>query len=203
MFSIVTAHPKTSYVPSGIHNASAARSIRRPTAQTSAASSKIATSSSLVPTPTVDKQPPQLSLQIPPPTNNKTERRLSRLHVVQPSSSSINPPVPSTHEPPLSIGLHGPFGQMILDYRSTLTYTPITNSNLHQNQNHQKDLRICVAIRKRLLNKHEIAKKDNDVIIIPNRDHCLVHVPKSKVDQSKKEIFVVFANGFARTCCSW
>jgi kinesin family protein 2/24 len=141
------------------------------------------------PTPPVEKQPPppQPSLQIPPPSNNKTERRLSRLHVVQPSSSSsINPSVPSTPEPPPSIGLHGPFGQMILDYRSTLTYTPITNSNLHhQQQNHQKDLRICVAVRKRPLNKREIAKKDNDVITVPNRDHCLVHVPKTKVDLTK------------------
>ena len=77
---------------------------------------------------------------------------------------------------------------MILDYRSTLTYTPITNSNLHhqqQQQNHPKDLRICVAIRKRPLNKREIAKKDNDVITVPNKDHCLVHVPKTKVDLTK------------------
>jgi hypothetical protein len=111
----------------------------------------------------------------------ETERRLSRLHAVQ-LSSSISPSVPSTPEPPPSIGLHGSFGQMILDYRSTLTYTPVTNSNLHQ---HQKDLRICVAIRKRPLNKREVVKKDNDIIPIPNRDHCLVHVPKSKVDLTK------------------
>ncbi len=171
-----------------IHNTSAARSIRRPTAQTSSASSKIFTPSCSVPlptsTPTVDKHPRQPSLQIPPPTNTKAERRLSRVYVVQPASS-INPSVPSTSECPPSIGLHGSFGQMILDYRSTLTYTPITNSNLHQHQNHQKDLRICVAIRKRPLTKREIAKKDNDVIPIPNKDHCLVHVPKSKVDLTK------------------
>jgi kinesin family protein 2/24 len=104
--------------------------------------------------------------------------------VVQPSSST-NPAAPVVPEPPPSIGLHGPFGQMILDYRSTLTYSPITNSNLHQHQNNQKDLRICVAVRKRPLNKREIAKKDNDVITIPNKDHCLVHVPKSKVDLTK------------------
>lgn len=120
-------------------------------------------------------------MQIPLPSNNKPERRLSRLHVVQPTSSaSINP-----SEPPPSAGLHGPFGQMILDYRSTVTYTPITTTNMSQHQNHQKDLRICVAVRKRPLNKREIAKKDNDVITIPNKDHCLVHVPKSKVDLTK------------------
>ena len=71
---------------------------------------------------------------------------------------------------------------MILDYRSTLTYTPLTIANLHQ---HQNDLRICVVVRKRPLNKREIAKKDNDVITIPNKDHCLVHVPNLKVDLTK------------------
>ena len=102
---------------------------------------------------------------------------LQQLHIVQ--LFQLLP------EPPPSIGLHGPFGQMILDYRSTLTYTPITNSNMNQHQFNQKDLRICVAVRKRPLNKREIAKKDNDVITIPNKDHCLVHVPKSKVDLTK------------------
>jgi hypothetical protein len=122
--------------------------------------------------------------------NNKTDRRLSRLHVVQQSSSTTahvaHPTsVPIVSEPPPSIGLNGPFGQMILDYRSTLTYTPILNSNINQHQTNQKDLRICVAVRKRPLNKRELAKKDNDVITIPNKDHCLVHVPKSKVDLTK------------------
>ena len=74
---------------------------------------------------------------------------------------------------------------MILDYRSTINYAPITNGNVSQLQANQKDLRICVAVRKRPLNKREIAKKDNNVITIPNKDHCLVHVPKSKVDLTK------------------
>lgn len=193
IFSTVTTHPKTSYIPSGTNNTGAVRSIRRPTAPTnpSTSSSKNITSSSPIPPPTPTpavEQQQQSSLHIPPPSNNKTERRLSRLHVVQPSSSSssssVNPPVSSTPEPPPSVGLHGPFGQMILDYRSAITYTPITNSHINQHHN-QKDLRICVAVRKRPLNKREIAKKDNDVITIPNKDHCLVHVPKSKVDLTK------------------
>ncbi|CAF0973884.1 unnamed protein product [Rotaria sordida] len=184
-----TAHQKTSYAPSGTNNTAAVRSIRRPTAQTNSSSSKITTSSSSSPvpppTPTIEQQVQQ-PLQIPPPANNKVERRLSRLHVVQQSSSinTHNTVVSTVPEPSPSIGLHGPFGQMILDYRSTLTYSPMTNSNLHHEIN-QKDLRICVAIRKRPLNKRELAKKDNDVITIPNRDHCLVHVPKTKVDLTK------------------
>ena len=117
--------------------------------------------------------------------NNKTEQRLSRLHIVQQSSSTnTHNTIPSTPELPSSIGLHGPFGQMIHDYRSTLTYSPLKNSNLNH-QIHHKNLRICVAVRKRPLNKRELAKKDNDVITIPNKDHCLVHVPKSKVDLTK------------------
>ncbi|CAF1072579.1 unnamed protein product [Rotaria sp. Silwood1] len=179
-----TAHQKISYAPSGTNNTAAIRSIRRPTAQTNSSSSKIAASSSPIPPPTpiVEQQ-----LQIPPPANNKAERRLSRLHVVQQSSSinTHNIAVSTVSEPPPSIGLHGPFGQMILDYRSTLTYSPMTNSNLNHHEINQKDLRICVAVRKRPLNKRELAKKDNDVITIPNRDHCLVHVPKSKVDLTK------------------
>ncbi|CAF5227708.1 unnamed protein product, partial [Rotaria magnacalcarata] len=38
------------------------------------------------PTPIVEQQP-QPQLQISPPANNKAERRLSHLHVVQQSSS--------------------------------------------------------------------------------------------------------------------
>jgi kinesin family protein 2/24 len=74
---------------------------------------------------------------------------------------------------------------MILDYCSTLTYSPITNSNIHQYQINQKYLRICVAVRKCSLNKREIAKRDNDVVTIPNKGHCLGHVPKSQYDLTK------------------
>jgi kinesin family protein 2/24 len=183
-----TTHPKTSCAPSGTNNTVAVRSIRRPAGQTTTSSAaKTVTPSSPVPppTPTIEQQQPQL--QIPPPANNKTDRRLSRLHVVQQSSSTTthSTAVSVASEPPPSIGLNGPFGQMILDYRSTLNYIPITSSNMNQHQFDQKDLRICVAVRKRPLNKREIAKKDNDVITIPNKDHCLVHVPKSKVDLTK------------------
>jgi kinesin family protein 2/24 len=181
-----TAHPKTSNVPSGTNSTIAVRSIRRPAAQTNSSTAKTITPSSPVPppTPTVEQQ-----LQIPLPANNKTDRRLSRLHVVQQQSSSTTTTstaisIPAS-DPPPSIGLHGPFGQMILDYRSTLNYTPITTSNMNHHQFEQKDLRICVAVRKRPLNKREIAKKDNDVITVSNKNHCLVHVPKSKVDLTK------------------
>ncbi|UJR38447.1 hypothetical protein I4U23_031115 [Adineta vaga] len=179
-----TAQPKTNDTSSNSNSTVAMRAIRRPAVQTNLSSVKSSTSSSSssshVPstTPTVEQS--QQQFQIPLPVNNKSERRLSRLPVVQQSTTLT--PVP---DPPPSIGLHGPFGQMILDYRSTVNYIPITNSNMKEYQFNQKDLRICVAVRKRPLNKREIAKKDNDVITIPNKDHCLVHVPKSKVDLTK------------------
>jgi len=180
-----TAQPKT-------NSSITARSIRRPVIpQTNTSVAKTKTPSSPVPPPTPTIEQPQAQFQIPLPTNNKTERRLSRLHVVQQSSSTTTTTSSNTancatvYDPPPSIGLHGPFGQMILDHRSTISYTPITSSNMNQQQFEQKDLRICVAVRKRPLNKREIAKKDNDVITIPNKNHCLVHVPKSKVDLTK------------------
>lgn len=193
-----TGHPKASHLPSGNNSHAAVRSIRRPAAPpTNSTAAKTVTPSSPIPppTPTVEQQA-QPQLQIPPPANNKPDRRLSRLHVVQQPSSTVSntSTTNNTHhtavstpisEPPPSLGLHGPFGQMILDYRSTLTYTPITSSNMNQHQFDQKDLRICVAVRKRPLNKREIGKKDNDVITVPNKNHCLVHVPKSKVDLTK------------------
>lgn len=194
-----TGHPKTSHVPSGTNSTVAVRSIRRPAPQTNPSTVKSTTPSSPVPPPTPTVEQAQAQLQIPPPANNKTDRRLSRLHVVQQSSSTTATTTAATtttnthntaistpiSDPPPSIGLHGPFGQMILDFRSTISYTPITSSNMNQQQFDQKDLRICVAVRKRPLNKREIAKKDNDVITIPNKNHCLVHVPKSKVDLTK------------------
>ena len=36
-----------------------------------------------------------------------------------------------------------------------------------------------------LFSKLELSKKDIDVITIPNKDHCLVHLPKCKVDLTK------------------
>ncbi len=35
------------------------------------------------------------------------------------------------------------------------------------------------------IHKKETSKKDIDVITMPNKDHCLVHLPKLKVDLTK------------------
>ena len=49
----------------------------------------------------------------------------------------------------------------------------------------QKDLRICVCVRKRPISKKELNKKDIDVLTIPNKDLVVVHLPKVKVDLTK------------------
>ena len=114
--------------------------------------------------------------------NTKSVRCRSRPQV----SRKATAVVPSESNQISPIGLHGPFGQMIFEYRSTLNYTPMSDLNNNDDEFiDQKDLRICVAVRKRPLNKREIAAKDNDVITIPTKDQCIVHVPKSKVDLTK------------------
>ncbi|XP_012872242.1 PREDICTED: kinesin-like protein KIF2C [Dipodomys ordii] len=45
--------------------------------------------------------------------------------------------------------------------------------------------RICVCVRKRPLNKQELAKKEIDVISVPSKCLLLVHEPKLKVDLTK------------------
>jgi kinesin family protein 2/24 len=49
----------------------------------------------------------------------------------------------------------------------------------------QKDLKICVCVRKRPITKKELNKKDIDVLTVPNKDLVIVHLPKVKVDLTK------------------
>uniref|UniRef100_A0A673G3U1 Kinesin-like protein n=1 Tax=Sinocyclocheilus rhinocerous TaxID=307959 RepID=A0A673G3U1_9TELE len=48
-----------------------------------------------------------------------------------------------------------------------------------------KPHRICVGVRKRPLNKKELAKKEIDVVTIPGNGALLLHEPKQKVDLTK------------------
>lgn len=68
---------------------------------------------------------------------------------------------------------------MIRDYCSQLEYRPIQLTDPVQ------PLQICVAVRKRPMNKKESAKKEIDVITVPNKEHIVVHEPKQKVDLTK------------------
>lgn len=71
------------------------------------------------------------------------------------------------------------FLSMIREYRSQLDMKPMTMSE-------PSDVsQICVAVRKRPLNKKEVNKKEVDVITVPTRDRMVVHEPKLKVDLTK------------------
>ncbi|XP_077087726.1 kinesin-like protein KIF2C isoform X1 [Siphateles boraxobius] len=71
------------------------------------------------------------------------------------------------------------FYQMIEDYRETLEKVPMSLSDP------VKPHRICVCVRKRPLNKKELAKKEIDVVTVPGKGTLLLHEPKQKVDLTK------------------
>uniref|UniRef100_A0A3P8UDR5 Kinesin-like protein n=2 Tax=Cynoglossus semilaevis TaxID=244447 RepID=A0A3P8UDR5_CYNSE len=68
---------------------------------------------------------------------------------------------------------------MIRDFRACLDYRPLTTADLVEEH------KICVCVRKRPLNKKELAMKDLDVITIPSKDVVMVHEPKQKVDLTR------------------
>ncbi|KAL7056324.1 hypothetical protein AAHC03_020919 [Spirometra sp. Aus1] len=71
------------------------------------------------------------------------------------------------------------FLMMIREYQETLDYRPLTIADdieVHQ---------ICVCVRKRPMNKKELARREIDVLTIPNKQQVLVHEPKTKVDLTK------------------
>ncbi|EHH49861.1 hypothetical protein EGM_00588 [Macaca fascicularis] len=59
------------------------------------------------------------------------------------------------------------------------------NSEMRMKRAQIEEHRICVCVRKRPLNKQELAKKEIDVISIPSKCLLLVHEPKLKVDLTK------------------
>uniref|UniRef100_W5M3N8 Kinesin-like protein n=1 Tax=Lepisosteus oculatus TaxID=7918 RepID=W5M3N8_LEPOC len=71
------------------------------------------------------------------------------------------------------------FLKMIREYRETLQCKPISLSDPIE------DHRICVCVRKRPLNKQELAKKEIDVVSVPGKGMLLLHEPKQKVDLTK------------------
>lgn len=71
------------------------------------------------------------------------------------------------------------FITMIKDYCKQLDYKPINIMDPIQ------PLQICVAVRKRPMNKKENMRKEVDVITVPNKEHIVVHEPKHKVDLTK------------------
>lgn len=68
---------------------------------------------------------------------------------------------------------------MIKEYREHLTYNQITAND------EVVDHQICVAVRKRPINKRELQRKDVDVVTIPSKDLTVVHEPRQKVDLTR------------------
>jgi len=71
------------------------------------------------------------------------------------------------------------FLEMIEEFRSNLEYEPISNSDPII------DHQINVCVRKRPINKKELAKREIDVVTIGSKDTCIVHEPMKKVDLTK------------------
>ena len=71
------------------------------------------------------------------------------------------------------------FQAMVNEYRQQYDIKHLTMSDP------QKDLKICVCVRKRPISKKELNKKDIDVLTVPSKDMVVVHLPKVKVDLTK------------------
>ncbi|XP_052869081.1 kinesin-like protein KIF2A isoform X2 [Anopheles cruzii] len=71
------------------------------------------------------------------------------------------------------------FANMIREYQNTLDFRPLTDGQ--PVENHQ----ITVCVRKRPLSQKELARKEIDVICVPNQNTLIVHEPKTKVDLTK------------------
>ncbi|CAF0941834.1 unnamed protein product [Adineta steineri] len=88
------------------------------------------------------------------------------------------------------------FQAMVSEYRQQLDVKLLAMNEP------QKDLKICVCVRKRPITKKELSKKDIDVLTIPNKELVIVHLPKVKVDLTKyidNQKFR-FDYGFHETC---
>ncbi|XP_058251033.1 kinesin-like protein KIF2C isoform X2 [Hemibagrus wyckioides] len=107
-----------------------------------------------------------------PEVNKTTNKRLSVL-IKNPDTQTKKGKYGDMNRP------NKQFYQMIEEYRETVEKVPLSLSDpveLH---------RICVCVRKRPLNKKEIAKKEIDVVTIPGNGVLLFHEPKQKVDLTK------------------
>jgi kinesin family protein 2/24 len=88
------------------------------------------------------------------------------------------------------------FLAMINQYRNSIEFRPLRESDP------VGDHQITVCIRKRPLNKKELARKEVDVISVPSKDEIVVHQPKLKVDRTKflDNQYFRFDYAFGETC---
>lgn len=66
-------------------------------------------------------------------------------------------------------------GILYREFQATLEFRPIRDTDSVE------DHQITVCVRKRPLNKKELARKEVDVITVPSKDRLIVHEPKQKV----------------------
>ena len=71
---------------------------------------------------------------------------------------------------------------MVNEYRQQLDVKLLTA------QDQQKDLKICVCVRKRPITRNELNKKDIDVLTVPTKDVVIVHVPKVKLEIGRAHV---------------
>lgn len=71
------------------------------------------------------------------------------------------------------------FQAMVNEFRAQLAIRVLTMKDP------QKNLKICVCVRKRPISKKEMNKRDIDVVTIPSQEMVIVHSPKVKVDLTK------------------
>ncbi|KAK0181603.1 hypothetical protein PV327_003875 [Microctonus hyperodae] len=88
------------------------------------------------------------------------------------------------------------FLAMIREYQSNIDFRPLRDSDTVE------DHQITVCVRKRPLNRKELARKEVDVISVSSKDQLVVHEPKNKVDLTKyleNQLFR-FDYAFDETC---
>ncbi|KAK0178251.1 hypothetical protein PV328_002220 [Microctonus aethiopoides] len=88
------------------------------------------------------------------------------------------------------------FLAMIREYQSSIDFRPLRDSDTVE------DHQITVCVRKRPLNRKELARKEVDVISVSSKDQLVVHEPKNKVDLTKyleNQLFR-FDYAFDETC---
>ena len=76
--------------------------------------------------------------------------------------------------------------RLFREFQATLEFRPIRDTD------GVEDHQITVCVRKRPLNKKELARKEVDVITVPSKDRLIVHEPKQKVGYKYHFVFLVF-----------
>ncbi|CAB3402927.1 unnamed protein product [Caenorhabditis bovis] len=122
------------------------------------------------PSPVTKKEPPAPVAPAPTPAPQQ----------VQPVARAPSPTPMSYPQQDVSAGnVNYAFAEMIRAYRNQIDYRPLTiNDPVSEN-------RISVCVRKRPLNKKEIAKGEIEVVTIPSRDIIVLHQPQVRVDLTK------------------